>query len=300
MTNEITSSLLQQAKENLIAGEYDQAIKAAKGVIALDSDNSEASDILTASLAASGGGKSVEDAKTSPELDALSRRLDLARTNRDLFLVDSDIKKFISSNQADPTAAELLTRVSEKRENLTGVTSQPSTPPVVAGPAPGAATAATATETTIYEGNASVVDIIAEQGILNLLVLGFGLIVGLWLTTYTGWVLVVDILLILGYLLAAKMASVNFHVKITSQRVEITQGVFSKTIETIELYRGKDTGISQGALQSMVGSGSMSLISDDSTAPAVWFIVHSPRQIQEKVRKAIREQRLAMGTTARI
>jgi hypothetical protein len=50
----------------------------------------------------------------------------------------------------------------------------------------------------------------------------------------------------------------------------------------------------------MVGSGSMSLISDDSTTPAVWFIVHSPRQIQEKVRKAIREQRLAMGTTARI
>lgn len=238
MTSEIASKLLAQAKEHLNTGDYGEAIKAANGVLALDSGNSEASDILAASLAASGGANSSKEAPPAPV--------------------------------ATPT------------------------------PAPASQSSESAPETKIYEGNASVIDVMAAQGLVNLLSIGVFLVVGLWLTSLTGWVLFIAILYALYQLLTAKLASNNFHVKITSQRVEITTGILSKNFEMIELYRGKDTGVRQGFLQSRVDSGSMSLITDDATAPAVWFIVHSPRQIQEKVRNAVREQRLAMGTTARI
>jgi len=239
MTGEIASNLLSQAKDHLIAGDYDKAAKAAKGVIALDSGNSEASDILAASLAAGGGTEPIKES---------------------------------------------------------GIASQPS----VAAPVPESQSPVRAPETKIYEGNATVMDVLAANGLFGPLAAGFSFIVGLMLLVVTGWFLVLVILFILVQIMLAKLASNNFHVKITSERITITTGIFSKNYETIELYRGKDTGLKQGFLQMKVNSGSMSLISDDATSPVVWFIVHSPKDIQEKVRNAIREQRVLMGTTARI
>ncbi len=236
MAGDIASNLLDQAKAHLSAGDYDKAVKAAKGVIALDSGNSEASDILAASLAAGGG---------------------------------------------EPDKA-------------------PQPPVAVPAQTPTVQSTKKAPEVDIYEGNASVMDVLASYGLFSKLALALVFIGGLVALSFTGWFLFMAIVYILVQLSLAKLSSNNFHVKITSERVTITTGIFSKNFETIELYRGKDTGVRQGILQSMVGSGTMSLVSDDETAPAVWFIVHSPREIQEKVRKAIREQRLAMGTTARI
>ncbi len=53
MANQIALDLLNQAKQYLIDGNYAEAAKAASGVIALDVDNLEAKDILTASNGAS-------------------------------------------------------------------------------------------------------------------------------------------------------------------------------------------------------------------------------------------------------
>ena len=55
MSNEIASDLLSRAKEQLASGDFEKAANSARGVLALDAENVEATDILKAGTAAQQG-----------------------------------------------------------------------------------------------------------------------------------------------------------------------------------------------------------------------------------------------------
>jgi len=88
-------------------------------------------------------------------------------------------------------------------------------------------------------------------------------------------------------------------VHITTQRIEVTKGFLSRQHESVEFYRANDSAYKSGLWQSMLGIGTVSIFSSDTTAPDISFPVADPADIREKIRNAILEERRRMGTVAR-
>ena len=63
----------------------------------------------------------------------------------------------------------------------------------------------------------------------------------------------------------------NTRIILTTQRLKIQSGVFSKVMEEIELYRVKDWTFRQPFMQRMLGFGEVTVVSSDRTAPEVTY-----------------------------
>lgn len=91
----------------------------------------------------------------------------------------------------------------------------------------------------------------------------------------------------------------NERIVLTSQRLRLSSGVFTKAHEDIELYRVKDWTVTEPFCQRMMGCGSLTALTSDRTAPEValqWLpgvkaFSESLRQAVEAVRerKRVRE-----------
>jgi membrane protein YdbS with pleckstrin-like domain len=129
----------------------------------------------------------------------------------------------------------------------------------------------TAAEKTIYEGQIPFGVFHGSHGLLWLILLGWN--IGLLISLFQ---------------------SLSWRIKITSQRVVLTHGLFSQMQEEVEFYRVRDTKLEQGAIQRMFGVATITLISDDVTAPELTFSIHDPQHYREQMRQFIREQRLEL------
>ncbi len=104
-------------------------------------------------------------------------------------------------------------------------------------------------------------------------------------------------ILLLGWnigLLLAYVASLGLHVKITSQRIVLTRGILAREEEEVEYYRVSDTTMEQGIIQRLTGTGEITIISDDRTAPTLRFPIHDPASFREKIRGFVRDERQRM------
>jgi uncharacterized membrane protein YdbT with pleckstrin-like domain len=59
------------------------------------------------------------------------------------------------------------------------------------------------------------------------------------------------------------------HYKITTQRIVVESGLFSKTMEQVDLYRITDYVVERPFLQRLAGTGNLVLEAIDSTSPVV-------------------------------
>lgn len=86
------------------------------------------------------------------------------------------------------------------------------------------------------------------------------------------------------------------HIRITTQRLQIETGVFSRQLEEVELYRVKDTTLEQTLLQRLVGLGTVRLMTSDESSPVV-LLKHLPqsREVREIVRTQVEAARRARG-----
>ncbi len=82
--------------------------------------------------------------------------------------------------------------------------------------------------------------------------------------------------------------------KITSQRLLITTGIFSRATEEVELFRIKDTALVEPFLLRLVGLGHVMLMSSDRTMPTVVLrAVPKARSLRETVRRVVDKRRTA-------
>lgn len=85
-------------------------------------------------------------------------------------------------------------------------------------------------------------------------------------------------------------------IKITSQRVVLTSGIISRDTEEVELYRVRDISHrQQGILQRLFGIGTITLFSEDTTAPTLSFTLHNPEYYRERIRECVHQERERMG-----
>lgn len=76
--------------------------------------------------------------------------------------------------------------------------------------------------------------------------------------------------------------------EITTQRLRITEGVFSKRTDEIELYRVNDTTLVEPFLYRMFGAGNIVLSTNDPTTPIITIeAVKNASGLREELRKSI-------------
>lgn len=78
------------------------------------------------------------------------------------------------------------------------------------------------------------------------------------------------------------------HYCVTSERVLVTSGVFSKSIQQIELYRVRDLAVEYPLVLRLFGKGSISLLSTDKTSPQLVVAgIDNAAAIKEEIRFAV-------------
>jgi uncharacterized membrane protein YdbT with pleckstrin-like domain len=84
--------------------------------------------------------------------------------------------------------------------------------------------------------------------------------------------------------------------ELTSQRILITTGVFSKETDTLELYRVKDIRIQEPFWFRMFGVGNVHLDTSDRSTPTFTFeAVHEARGLADKLRSLVEALRTSKG-----
>lgn len=73
--------------------------------------------------------------------------------------------------------------------------------------------------------------------------------------------------------------------RVTNQRVLVEQGVFSKTVDEIDLRYVEDSTFTQSLVERILGIGSVTLISSDKNTPRyVLRSIRDPRGVREMIR----------------
>ncbi|MBM3461807.1 MAG: PH domain-containing protein, partial [Armatimonadetes bacterium] len=116
-----------------------------------------------------------------------------------------------------------------------------------------------------------------------------GMLNGWWLVSF---LLVVPILI---FAIVVWLKQRSIHYRITTERITITSGLFSRESEDIQLVRIEDVQYKQGFFQRMLGVGTLLLISTDKTQRDLFIYgVADPPAFKEKIWHLVRERRQGM------
>ena len=115
----------------------------------------------------------------------------------------------------------------------------------------------------------------------------------------TEWALIVaGTIALIG---AANVAGAYFHLRaieyvVTTQRIRIISGLFSKTIQEIELFRVKDTMASQSFFLRLFGRGTIVVLSGDEKQPRLVLSgVPGAIELRERLRQEVMNLRQRFG-----
>jgi uncharacterized membrane protein YdbT with pleckstrin-like domain len=97
--------------------------------------------------------------------------------------------------------------------------------------------------------------------------------------------------------LVAWVRTRGIHYKITSQRVVIEQGVFSKRMEQLDLYRVVDYVVERPFGQRIMGTGNIILEAMDKTTPEIRIVAIKTNVVglYEKLRYATEQEKRKRG-----
>ena len=125
---------------------------------------------------------------------------------------------------------------------------------------------------------------------------GWTVIAGIvWFTTprWLGWIVL--IMALAGWLYVGGRVAhgmLNYHYRLTTQRLFIERGVLSRTIDQAELIRIDDVRIHKTLMNRITGVGSVELFSTDASdrQVTIWG-VEKPEELAESIREHMRRLR---------
>src|SRR5438045_3734794 len=80
--------------------------------------------------------------------------------------------------------------------------------------------------------------------------------------------------------------------EITTERIRIRQGIFTKRTDELELYRANDTSLIEPFSLRMLGLGTIEVRTNDASTPVVYLrAIRGARGVRENLRKEIEECR---------
>ena len=168
-----------------------------------------------------------------------------------------------------------------------------------AGPAGATNNPDTEEETTIFEMSPTV------RAFLGPIVVGMVIAVAGMVLGVLGWSRQVSWLAILGMVLllagvltylVAWLKTKSAVYRLTSQRLLVNQGLVAKRLDELELYRINDVAVSQGFWERMLGYGTVTIMTVDTTNPQVQLIgLSNPMEVKETIRTQYRAARKREG-----
>jgi membrane protein YdbS with pleckstrin-like domain len=131
-------------------------------------------------------------------------------------------------------------------------------------------------------------------GVFALAVLGFRLMAGSgsWLF----W-LPLAILPTIAVLLYAKMIRVSTAYRLFPDRLEVASGLFTRSIENVDLFRIRDLGVRQGIYGRIANFGDLYLHSTDSSTPDLHIRgIDAPEAFYRQMRELVEASRAQRQT----
>jgi membrane protein YdbS with pleckstrin-like domain len=96
-------------------------------------------------------------------------------------------------------------------------------------------------------------------------------------------------------LLGSWRRSKQTSVKITSPRIDITEGMVGTKMQGVEYYRIQNSSYSQGLIQKIFGIGTITVLWRDDTTHELVFHIDEPAKYREIIRGHHRDDRVDMG-----
>ena len=87
------------------------------------------------------------------------------------------------------------------------------------------------------------------------------------------------------YLIFVFVSRISKSYTLTDERLTIREGILSKKVDEIELFRIKDSKVSQTFLERLVGIGTITVISGDKTGNLIIEPITSPMKKREELRR---------------
>ena len=97
------------------------------------------------------------------------------------------------------------------------------------------------------------------------------------------------------YFLIVYLSRLNTRYTLTDERLKITSGLLTKKIDEIELFRIKDTKVTQTFLERLVGIGTISVISSDETENVIISYLPNSINRREEIRDYSNKSREKKG-----
>ena len=139
------------------------------------------------------------------------------------------------------------------------------------------------TETTIWKGKPSQVlnfNVYLLAGVIALLIIIFAI-------AWHGW-LVFLLIFPAGYALHKFLIVNSIDYELTSERIRVTTGIFSKNFEEIELYRVRDYTIVQPFFLRLFSLGNVILKTSDKTMPELTLkAIRNFIDVKDKIRERV-------------
>lgn len=111
------------------------------------------------------------------------------------------------------------------------------------------------------------------------------------------WVYVSCILLIpIPYAIWVYIKNRCYKYELSTERLHISEGVFNKQHDEIELYRVKDTVLHEPFLERLNGCGTLELVTSDAKTPIVMLrAIPDAKRVRELIRQHVERLRQKKG-----
>ena len=146
-------------------------------------------------------------------------------------------------------------------------------------------------EEVYFDGHSSLKGEIARL-CLHALIALLVLLLGGWLSIALGGVWLLAILPVLAVALAIAgwpvLINRTRRFKITNYRIDFERGLLTRRIDTLELWHVEDIRMHQSLLNRILGVGTLTVVSDDSTTPSLVIPgLSEPRKLFDLVKQRV-------------
>ena len=119
-----------------------------------------------------------------------------------------------------------------------------------------------------------------------------------WHARVPGWAYAVAIVVAVACLLVPVLLRRTVRYRITNYRVDVTRGLISRNIDTLELWHVEDMRLHQGPLARLFNCGTITVMSHDDTTPKLDLVgLPAPQELFRALQQrviAVKRQRGVM------
>lgn len=153
-------------------------------------------------------------------------------------------------------------------------------------------------EVVFYEGSPKLrgeLPLLFQCFVAAVVVIGIAVALFMFVESFPWWGLTIGIIVGLLVLVLPLLLVRKNRYKISNYRIDYEQGLFSKRIDTIELWHVDDVQMRQGVIDRMLGVGTINIHSNDATNPVLPLrSLPEPRKLYDAIKQrviAVKRQR---------